>query len=132
MKYCTHALCCCSLSLIASFVQYGYYFFLDKPVEARPYAQIGSSSQRVPLFLKRSDRLDKRERLYFPLTGISYLVMQVSRGCATDTSTSHPKGTGEGHLARLENILQMGDAMEMLCKMKGKRGLSMRSKKGNH
>lgn len=122
--------CYCSLILIVLHVQYGYYFFLDKPVEARLYAQIGSSSQRVPLFLKRTDDVSERERTHFPLTGISYLVMRVSRGYTMDTSVSYLKRMREGHRARLENILQVSNAMEILSVIEGKRRLSTRGKRG--
>lgn len=107
----------------ADYLQYGYYFFLSKPVEAQLYAQTGSSSQRVPLFLKREDALKGRERQYFPLTGVSYLVMKVSKGCYPDPHALDLKNVQTDHRARLENITSMSNAIELLSAMRsGKRG----------
>lgn len=66
--------------------QYGYYFFLNKPVDAQLFAQTGSSSQSVSLLLKRhgydAARARKNEKEFIPLTGVSYVVMKVTRGYA--------------------------------------------------
>lgn len=74
--------------LISFFIpsQYGYYFFLSSTVDAKLYAQIGASSQNVQLLLKRQGYRAKlalpNEVEYFPLSGVSYVVVKVTRGCS--------------------------------------------------
>lgn len=102
----------------ADYLRYGYYFFLDKPVEARLYAQTGSSSARVPLFLKRVGDVPAKERKYFPLTGVSYLVMKVSPGNGEGGEIDRQEVQAD-HRRRLENILEMSNALAMLCRMEG-------------
>lgn len=67
-------------------VQYGYYFFLSGTVDAKLYAQTGASSQSVQLLLRRHGYNAKAAKLnekeYFPLTGMSYVVVKVTRGCS--------------------------------------------------
>ena len=50
--------------------QYGYYFFLGKKVDAKLYAQTGSSSQTVPLLLRRHPYTEEMrlrdEKEFFP------------------------------------------------------------------
>ena len=66
--------------------QYGYYFFLSGNVDAKLYAQTGASSQNVQLLLRRFNynaKLAKaNEKEFFPLTGMSYTVVKVTRGCS--------------------------------------------------
>lgn len=103
------------------YLQYGYYFFLAEPVEAQVYAQTGSSSQRVPLFLKREDTLKGREKKHFPLTEVSYLVMKVSKGCSRDPHAVDRKSVQQEHRKRLENITSMSNAIELLALMNSKK-----------
>lgn len=59
---------------------------MSSTVDAKLYAQIGASSQNVQLLLKRQGYRAKlalpNEVEYFPLAGVSYVVMKVTRGCA--------------------------------------------------
>ena len=99
-----------------AFLRYGYYFFLNKKVDARLYAHTGCSSQSVPLLLKRVgfDRKKawENEAEMFPLTGISYVVMKVSRGCAKDVPNRYR--LRKEHQARLDGMLKMNDMVDML------------------
>lgn len=103
-----------------NFLRYGYYFFLGKKVDAKLYAQTGASSQTVPLLLRRHPYTPemglKDEKEFFPLTGISYVVIKVSPGCSRKYGRSIKMMLQE-HRSRLDNMLQMSDAMEMLSKV---------------
>lgn len=105
-----------------NYLQYGYYFFLSDKVDAKLYAQTCSSSQSIPLLLKRegfTKRMEKRnEKEYFPLTGVSYLVAKVSRGCR------HADGDAKDmallrlqHRQKLESITQMNQVIDMVSSM---------------
>lgn len=103
-----------------NFLRYGYYFFLGKKVDAKLYAQTGASSQTVPLLLRRHPYTPEMglrdEKEFFPLTGISYVVIKVSPGCSRKYGRSL-KMMQQEHRNRLDNMLQMSDAMEMLSKV---------------
>lgn len=103
-----------------NFLRYGYYFFLGKKVDAKLYAQTGSSSQTVPLLLRRHPYTPEMglrdEKEFFPLTGISYVVIKVSPGCSRKYGKSL-KMMLQDHRNRLDNMLQMSAAMEMLSKV---------------
>eukprot|EP00177_Eucheuma_denticulatum_P003873 GFKZ01007013.1.p1 GENE.GFKZ01007013.1~~GFKZ01007013.1.p1 ORF type:complete len:424 (+),score=52.10 GFKZ01007013.1:297-1568(+) len=103
------------------YLRYGYYFFLSESCEAKLYAQTGSSSQQVPLFMKRKDDISENERSYFPLTDISYVVMKVSPGCSEKWGPSSSEQVNDCDRIRLENILNMSSAIEALSTMKGRR-----------
>lgn len=69
-----------------NFLRYGYYFFLNKKVDAKLYSQT-NSSQNMPLLLHRmiNERERKRGLLeYFPLAGVSYVVVKVSKSSEKD------------------------------------------------
>lgn len=105
-----------------NYLQYGYYFFLSDKVDAKLYAQTCSSSQSVPLLLKRegfTKRMENRnEKEYFPLNGISYLVAKVTRGCKHSDNENIPS-LREEHKRRLDNMLQMSHVIDMLAAMHG-------------
>lgn len=111
--------------------QYGYYFFLSRPVDARLYTEVNSSDLNVPLLLKQnrepSHRLGRNERDYFALTGRSYVVMKVTRGCRPQDESRLTQDR-ENHRQRLENILHMSKAIEMLAGMKKKPTIGERMK----
>eukprot|EP00177_Eucheuma_denticulatum_P004474 GFKZ01008135.1.p1 GENE.GFKZ01008135.1~~GFKZ01008135.1.p1 ORF type:complete len:501 (-),score=60.16 GFKZ01008135.1:656-2158(-) len=69
-----------------NYLRYGYYFFLSRKVDARLYAQTGSSSQSVSLLLRRHGynpwMVGRNEKEFFPLTGVSYVAIKVARGCS--------------------------------------------------
>lgn len=91
---------------IGNYLRYGYYFFLNKKVDARLYAQTGASSQSISLLLKREGYLPKvvNEKDYFPLTGVSYVVIKVTRGCSP---VRKDRGeVAEMHRQRLIGLLQ--------------------------
>lgn len=64
-----------------NYLRYGYYFFLSKKVDAKLYAQTGSSSQAVSLLLKRKGG-GSGGKAYVPLTAASYVVVKVTKGCS--------------------------------------------------
>lgn len=104
------------------FLRYGYYFFLSKSIDARVYAQTGSSTQHVPLLLKRENfdpkTAPKNEKPYFPLTGVSYVVVKVSRGVSSSQHEEHTKMRTE-HRRRLDSMLQMSSMMETFANFEG-------------
>lgn len=109
--------------ICGNYLQYGYYFFLSDKVDAKLYAQTCSSSQSVPLLLKRegfTKRMENRnEKEYFPLSGVSYLVAKVTRGCKHVDNTKIPELRME-HKRRLDNMLQMSNVIELLAAMHNK------------
>lgn len=102
-------------------IQYGYYFFLRDKVEAKLYAQTDASSQNVPLLMRRQNytaRMAARgEKEFFPLTGVSYVVMKVSPGC-THVPRDRMRALVSENRVRLEHLLRMHHALEMLADMK--------------
>lgn len=91
-------------------------------MDARLYAQTDTSSQNVPLLMRRigltsgvDTPLSQGE--FFPLTGVSYVVVKVSPGC-TPGRGQRNKLEVEEHRERLENILNIGTALGMLASMK--------------
>lgn len=98
--------------------QYGYYFFLGRKVDAKLYAQTDTSNQAVPLLLRRmSTRSEKRaagERDFFPLTGISYVVVKVSPG-QTISGQERSRRQIDEDRQRLEQILNMNQAINALA-----------------
>lgn len=101
--------------------QYGYYFFLRDKVDAKLYAQTDASSQNVPLLMRRQNytvRMAARgEKEFFPLTGVSYVVMKVSPGC-THVPRERMRALVSENRVRLEHLLRMHHALEMLADMK--------------
>lgn len=104
--------------LFSILTQYGYYFFLSKKVDARLYAQTDTSSQSVPLLLRRvgprADNGSLGERQFFPMTGISYVAVKVTPGVRPGWKPPTARDKFES-LERLEDILNMNQAMEMLA-----------------
>lgn len=105
-----------------NYLQYGYYFFLSDKVDAKLYAQTCSSSQSIPLLLKRegfTKRMEKRnEKEYFPLNGVSYLVAKVSRGCKhADSEHENLPALRMDHKRRLDHIMQMNQVIDMVSSM---------------
>lgn len=101
----------------ANFLRYGYYFFLSKKVDAKLYAQTSSSTSTVPLLLRRSPYTEemaaRNEKEFFPLEGVSYVVMRVSRGVSDRTAPCAGE-SAEEHRQRLEAIRNVSHAMEIL------------------
>lgn len=91
-----------------NYLRYGYYFFLSRKVDAKLYAQTGSSSQSVSLLLHRHGynpwMVGRNEKEFFPLTGVSYVAVKVARGC----SPLHRdrRGDVDKHRRRLLELLQ--------------------------
>lgn len=104
---------------VGNYLRYGYYFFLSKPVDACLYAQTGSSSQHVTLLMRRRGYTEKHarknEKEFFPLTGVSYVVVKVSKGVRRREGEVRSVMEVD-HRKRLENLLYMGNALEMLKK----------------
>lgn len=112
------------------YIRYGYYFFLQKPVDAKLYAQTDTSSRNVQLLLrranfesivrkrpaetaKRQQGRDANIKEYFPLTGVAYVVIKVSP-CLTKTHGERTRAVAMENRARLEHILNISNALEML------------------
>lgn len=53
------------------------------------------------------------EKEFFPLTGVSYVCIKVSAGCSRKYDRK-VKMMEREHRSRLENMLQMSDAIQML------------------
>lgn len=98
-----------------NFLRYGYYFFLNKKVDAKLYSQT-NSSQNIPLLLHRmiSERERKRGLLeYFPLAGVSYVVVKVSKGCEKDPPPDWDR-IRLIHKHRLDRLLTMTDMKSLM------------------
>lgn len=112
------------------YLRYGYYFFLQKPVDAKLYAQTDTSSRNVQLLLKRANfesivrkrptqavkryqGKDSDIKEYFPLTGVAYVVIKVSP-CLSKTHRERTRAVAMENRARLEHILNISNALEML------------------
>ncbi|PXF41906.1 hypothetical protein BWQ96_08358 [Gracilariopsis chorda] len=108
----------------ANYLRYGYYFFLEKNVDAKLYVQTRSSAQNVPLLLRRTDfdaKCAQRNELeWFPMTNVSYVVMKVSPAC-TSGLEEQKMALCKAHKQRLDAILQVGNILEMLEKNKKRR-----------
>lgn len=93
-------------------------------MDAKLYAQTGSSSQVVPLLLRRhpyTKEMDRRdEKEFFPLTGVSYVCMKVSAGCSRKYERNL-KTMEREHRQRLDNMLQMSEAIQMLANVQKKK-----------
>lgn len=86
------------------YLRYGYYFFLEKPVDAKLYASI-RTFPHVQLLMKRmEDTLMGNEKRYFPLTGVSYLVVRVTPRVSAIQATRRP--IRMSHVQRLEDLMK--------------------------
>lgn len=98
-------------------LRYGYYFFLRQKMDTRMYAQNDTSSQTVPLMLRRTGRRGKNgrrgEREFFPMNGLNYVVMKVTPGCLNRWSDRTKRQRWDNR-ARLEEILNMVKAIKLL------------------
>lgn len=92
------------------YLRYGYYFFLEKPVDARLYASI-RTFPHVQLLMKRmEDKLLGNEKRYFPLTGVSYLVVRVTPRVSSVHATRQP--IRMSHVQRLEDLMKSSVELE--------------------
>lgn len=100
------------------FFQYGYYFFLDSSVDAKLYAQTETSSQHVPLQMRRegySREMGARgEKEMFELTGVSYVVIKVSPGRSTDCGARSAAEIKHDRV-RLDHLLHMTHSLHVLA-----------------
>lgn len=111
------------------YLRYGYYFFLSRPVDGKLYAHTGSSSQHVPLKLRRTDKLSGDEQEYFPLTGVSYIVMRVCRKSKGWRKVARKEAVHEEHAKRVGNLTRMSSAVEVMAKMASANRKTMTSRK---
>ncbi|KAI0560910.1 hypothetical protein FGB62_98g033 [Gracilaria domingensis] len=92
-----------------NYLRYGYYFFLSGPVDAKLYAQTGASTQNVQLLLHRHGYRARmaavNEKEYFPLTGVSYTVVKVTRGCSP-YDMEQRRDMFDRHRGRLTQLLK--------------------------
>eukprot|EP00177_Eucheuma_denticulatum_P000192 GFKZ01000340.1.p1 GENE.GFKZ01000340.1~~GFKZ01000340.1.p1 ORF type:complete len:897 (+),score=116.20 GFKZ01000340.1:235-2925(+) len=86
------------------YLRYGYYFFLEKPVDATLYASF-RTFPNVELMLQRTEeKLAGHEKRYFPLTGVSYLVIRVTPRISSTHETRKP--IRMTHVQRIEDLLR--------------------------
>lgn len=85
------------------YLRYGYYFFLEKPVDAKLYASI-RTFPHVQLLMRRMDKLSRNEKRYFPLTGVSYLVVRVTPRISSLHATRLP--IRMSHVQQLEDLMK--------------------------
>lgn len=84
------------------YLRYGYYFFLARGVEAKLYASF-RTFPNVGLMLKRVDKPAPNEKQFFPLTGVSYLVIRVTPRLSGAKVTRKPIRLR--HVQRLEELM---------------------------
>ncbi|KAI0560613.1 hypothetical protein FGB62_107g06 [Gracilaria domingensis] len=82
-----------------NYLRYGYYYFLSRPVPEKLYAVTNNADEHIPLMMKRTDINQRRGR----------------RGCKYIPLTEDQNNRGEGHKLRLENMLSMSTAIEVLA-----------------
>ncbi len=90
------------------YLRYGYYFFLEEPVEGKLYASVRTPGN-LTLMLKRSDdAVDENShagaRAYFPLTEVSYLVVSVREPIELKRTNRRPILMNHAH--RLEDLFK--------------------------
>lgn len=87
------------------YLRFGYYFFLSKKVDAKLYASF-RTFPNVSLMMKRTDtdNLGPGEHEFFPLTGVSYLVIRVMPKMSSMRATRRPIRLS--HVQRLENLMK--------------------------
>ena len=90
------------------YLRFGYYFFLEEPVEGKLYASV-RTPDNLTLMLKRSEDTSSSDsrieaRTYFPLTEVSYLVVRVSE--PTDTNRTNRRPIQMNHARMLEDLFQ--------------------------
>lgn len=86
------------------YLRFGYYFFLDQRVDAKLYASF-RTFPNVQLMLKRTEKtLAPGEKRYFPLTGVSYLVIRVTPRVSSLAATRNP--IRMSHVQRLEDLMR--------------------------
>lgn len=106
------------LQQVDCFLRYGYYFFLSDKVDARLYVQAGCSSQNMGLILRRirsEQEVKQGAGEFFPLTGVSYVVVKVTKGCMLQRPREWDKVRSE-HRSRLECMLAMNGIMDVIAK----------------
>lgn len=99
-----------------NFLRYGYYFFLDRKIDAKLYAETDSTSH-VSLLLRRcpytKQMRSENEKEFLPLSGVNYICMKVSPGTCQRIERNS-KATENEHRLRLENIYEMSNAIDLL------------------
>ncbi|PXF39938.1 hypothetical protein BWQ96_10356 [Gracilariopsis chorda] len=92
-----------------NYLRYGYYFFLFSPVDAKLHAQTDASTHNVQLLIKhhgyRAKMANLNEKEYFPLSGVSYVVIKVTRGCSPCDNKQRSEMFAR-HLGRLTQLLK--------------------------
>lgn len=85
------------------YLRYGYYFFLQERVDAKLYASF-RTFPNVTLMMKRADAdtVCGNEKLFFPLTDVSYLVIRVTGRVSGCRATR--KAIRMSHVQRLEDV----------------------------
>lgn len=85
------------------YLRYGYYFFLERGVEAKLYASF-RTFPNVSLMMKRMDKPGPNEKQFFPLTGVSYLVIRVTPRLSSVKATRRPIRLR--HVQKLEQLMK--------------------------
>lgn len=94
------------------YLRYGYYFFLERGVEAKLYASF-RTFPNVSLMMKRVDKPGPNERQFFPLTGVSYVVIRVTPRISSLKATRKPIRLS--HVQRLEELMKLSLRSRELC-----------------
>lgn len=94
------------------YLRYGYYFFLERGVEAKLYASF-RTFPNVSLMMKRVDKPGPNEKQFFPLTGVSYLVIRVTPRLSSMRATR--RAVRLRHVQKLEQLMKSA----LLSNMKG-------------
>lgn len=91
-------------------------------MDAKLYAQTDTSSQNVSLLLRRQGYSEKMrqagEKQFFPLTGVGYVVLKVTPGLSSDMGNDRTEALAAENRGRLEHILHMSNALQMLSTLK--------------
>lgn len=85
------------------YLRYGYYFFLERGVEAKLYASF-RTFPNVSLMMKRVDKPGPNEKQFFPLTGVSYLVIRVTPRLSSMRATR--RAVRLRHVQKLEQLMK--------------------------
>lgn len=87
-------------------------------MDAQLYAQTNASAQTVPLLLRRMDPASvlsaKNQREFFPLTGVSYVVIRVSALPPEAAAAQHeslPADDPVSNAVRLQYILRLNSML---------------------
>lgn len=88
------------------YLKFGFYFFLSHKVDGQLYAQTSAAPDSVELLLNRVAKgcHGHNEKDFFPLTGVSYVVIEVRRGFRGSVQPER-EDAGGVHAERVRELL---------------------------